>query len=232
MLDKRLYFDGRSGRDHLVRDGDDDYVSIIKERAVRREVVAVTHRKFPVFLLGGLILLLMSGCAYPISKEWRQQAQKDLSFLTVIQDPDAYIGDIVIWGGLIIKTVNSSEATEILILENPIGSRESPDTRTTYGQFIAKGSTFLDPTIYQRGRMITVAGEIIGKRAGSLGAIQISYPVVRIKELYLWERERPPWEPPAYYGWQWDLYTPFSSPYYDDPLYPDYWDIWNEAPQY
>jgi outer membrane lipoprotein len=165
----------------------------------------------------------MSGCAYPISKEWRQQAKEDLTFLTVIQNPGAYVGDIVIWGGLIIKILNPPDGTEILVLENPLGPHELPDNRITYGQFIAKGSTFLDPVIYQTGRMVTVAGEIVGKRVVPVGAIQFTYPVVKIKELYLWEKERPPWEPPAYYGWEWDLYTPFFSPYYDDP---DYWGIW------
>lgn len=187
----------------------------------------MTHGRFPV-LLYGLILVLMFGCAYPISKDLRQEAPKDLTFFTVIQNPDAYVGDIVIWGGLIIKTFNRPEGTEVLLLENPLESNEFPDTRTTYGQFIAKSSTFLDPVIYQRGRMVTVAGEIIGKRVQALGVMKYIYPVIRIKQLYLWEKEMPPWEPPAYYGWEWDFYTPFFSPYHDNPYYLDFWDIWNE----
>jgi outer membrane lipoprotein len=186
------------------------------------------HRGFPVFLLGGLVLFLISGCAYPISKEWRKEAKKDLTFLTVIQNPDAYVGDIVIWGGLIIKTLNPPDGAELLVLENPLESNEFPDTKTTYGQFIAKSSTFLDPVIYQRGRMVTVAGEIIGKRVEPLGVMKYTYPLIRIKQLYLWEKERPPWEPPAYHGWEWNFYAPFFSPYYDDPYSPDFWDIWNE----
>jgi hypothetical protein len=50
------------------------------------------HRRLPVLLVGGLVLFLISGCAYPISEKWRQQAKEDLTFIQVVQNPEAYIG--------------------------------------------------------------------------------------------------------------------------------------------
>jgi len=68
----------------------------------------MAHRRFPAFLLGGLILFSISGCAYPISEEWRQQAKEGLTFIQVVQNPEDCIGSIVIWGGVILEVSNPS----------------------------------------------------------------------------------------------------------------------------
>ena len=56
----------------------------------------MAHGKENKFLLFALFLFLISGCAYPISKELRQEARKDLTFSMVLQDPTAHIGSIVL----------------------------------------------------------------------------------------------------------------------------------------
>ena len=190
------------------------------------------HRRFSGFLLGGLILLLLSGCAYPISKEWRQQAKEGLTFIQVVQNPEAYIGNVVIWGGLILEVSNPSDGGEIRILQGPLDSDEYPQEEITHGRFIAKTSTFLDPVIYSKGRKITVAGEIIGKEEVTSGVMLLTYPVVSMKGVFLWDRKRVWWQPPSYYGWKWDFHQPFSSPFDEGRFHPDYWGIWNETPQY
>jgi starvation-inducible outer membrane lipoprotein len=71
--------------------------------------------RYPLFrfLVLGLSLLVASTCATPpIAKQYRQEAQaEDLTFSMVLQDPDAYVGDIVLWGGSIIETKNLKEVT-------------------------------------------------------------------------------------------------------------------------
>ena len=191
----------------------------------------MVHRRFLAFLLGGLILSLMAGCAYPISQEMRQQAQEDLTFAQVVQDPEKYIGRTVIWGGVILQTSNPSDGGEVMVLQGPLDSDEYPNEEITYGRFIAKAPTFLDPVIYSKGRKVTVAGEVIGKEVFPSGAMQLEYPVVSIKEVFLWDRKRVWWEPPSYYGWKWDLNMPFSSPFSEGRNDSNYWDIWNEMPQ-
>ncbi len=184
----------------------------------------VCHR-LSGFLLSGFFLFVVSGCAYyPISKELRNQANKDLTFSQVIQNPEAYTGKTVIWGGLIIETSNPPNGGEITVLQTPLDSGEYPNTKSTYGQFIAKTSAFVDPVIYAKGRKVTLAGEIIGKRVKAQQVMRYTYPVVGVKELFLWSKEKVWWQPPSYYGWKWDLRAPFSSPYSDNPAY---WGIFN-----
>jgi outer membrane lipoprotein len=138
-----------------------------------------------------------------------------------MHNPEAYTGNIVIWGGLIMETSNPPDGGEIIVLQSPLDSDEFPETKSTYGQFIAKASTFLDPLIYKKGRKVTLAGEIVGKRVKALEVMLYVYPIVRIKELYLWSKERVWWQPPSFYGWKWQFGDPYLWPYYDGLRYRD-----------
>jgi len=187
----------------------------------------MVHPRVPRFLLFGLFLLMISGCAYPISKELRQEAGKDLTFPMVLQDPTAHIGSIVLWGGRIIETIPQPEGSEIIVLETPLDYLEEPEAaKYSQGRFIAKSSKLLDPEIYKNGKKITLAGEIIGKETRPLGKAKYTYPVVSIKEIHLWKRQRRYVYPAPYFGWSapypwpydWDWYGrygPYPWPYYE-----------------
>jgi outer membrane lipoprotein len=184
----------------------------------------------PALLLSGLSLFLLSNCAYPVSKELRQEARKDLTFPMVLENPTAYIGSIVLWGGRIIETIPQRDGSEIIVLETPLDYLEEPEAaKYSQGRFIAKDSKLLDPEVYKKGRKITLAGEIIGKETRPLGKARYTYPVVSIKEIHLWKRQRQ-YYPPPYYGWSapwpfdWDWYArygPYPWPYYYDEDWDD-----------
>jgi outer membrane lipoprotein len=184
----------------------------------------MAHRKFPRPLLLGLLLLLLSGCAYPISRELRQEAKESPPFIVILQNPTAYVGSAVVWGGSIIQTLNTKEGTDILVLEIPLGYEERPEgTRYSRGRFIAKTPGFLDSEIYKPGRKITVAGEIIGKETRPLGKTEYTYPVVMIKQIHLWRRHRVYVYPYPYYWYGPGWWRPWPYGYGD--WY--YWDDWD-----
>ncbi len=186
----------------------------------------MANHKFSRILLVGLLLLLLSGCAYPISKELRQEAKGSPTFAMILQNPTAYTGSVVIWGGSIIQTLNTKEGTEILVLETRLDYEERPEGRRySQGRFVAKSAAYLDPEVYKPGKRLTVAGEIIGKEVKPLGNTEYTYPVVMIKEIHLWRKRvvyaypypsywyGPGWWGPWPYGYWW--------PDYDD------WDDWD-----
>jgi outer membrane lipoprotein len=183
------------------------------------------YHKFSKIFLFGLLLLLLSGCAYPISKELRQEAKESPTFAMILQNPTAYTGTIVIWGGSIIQTLNTKEGTEVVVLEMPLGDEERPEgMRHSQGRFIAKTPKYLDPEIYKQGRRITVAGEIIGKEIRPLGKTEYTYPVIMIKEIHLWRRYRVyvyPY-PYSWYGPGWWGPWPYGYRFYDE------WDEWDD----
>ncbi|NIP99140.1 MAG: hypothetical protein GWM98_00975, partial [Nitrospinaceae bacterium] len=47
-----------------------------------------------------LLLLLLAGCAHPISQGLRSQADPELSLQQIIQSPNTYIGKKIVLGGV------------------------------------------------------------------------------------------------------------------------------------
>ena len=151
--------------------------------------------KFVTFVLG---LAVLSGCAgYPIAKNLRHQAQP-LTFKQVQVNPEPTRGAVVIWGGRIVTTINTPNGGEIYVLELPLGRKEKPngDYAASAGRFIILSPGYLDPAVYRRGRLVTVAGRTQGVRNERLQNIMYRYPVLSIQQIHLWvtrERDNPLW---------------------------------------
>jgi outer membrane lipoprotein len=159
------------------------------------------------------LFLCLSGCAHVISKDLRAKADPSLTFREVFQNPNAYQGKLVIWGGEIIKTTNQKdESTLIEIFQLPLSRRGEPnETYPSEGRFLVLTERYLDPYLFRRGRRITVAGEILGEEFKKLGEMDYRYPLISGKQIHLWGE--------YYYP------GPYYYPYYYDPWwgYPIYW---------
>jgi outer membrane lipoprotein len=153
-----------------------------------------------------VMVILLTGCASPISSQVRHEAAKNLSFTTVLASPGAHKGEVVIWGGVIEKTVSRADQTDLYLSETPLGLSGRPRGREhSEGEFIAKTSEILDTKAYAAGRKVSVAGEIIGQELGTYHSVPYAYPVIRVKELHLWEETQP-------IRWEW-WKIPYYSPY-------------------
>jgi outer membrane lipoprotein len=173
------------------------------------------------FLCCLFLSVFATSCAYPISQEYRREAKPELTFAMVHKDPAPYKGDVVIWGGMIIKTVNTENLSSIYVLETPLGFREKPESSEySQGRFIAESGSYLDPLVYRYGRRVTVAGVVSGssKVISPNKKMTYTYPVIQIKEIKLWKRHRV--YPYLYYDYPY--YYPYY-PYYDEWGYWPYW---------
>jgi outer membrane lipoprotein len=161
------------------------------------------------------------GCASVISQELRDQVDKELTFKEVLQDPESYKGKIVLWSGVIIETENQQEGTFLKILQKPADPTGRPrDTDESDGRFLALHSEFLDDAVYTQGREVTVGGEVLGERVMPLGEIEYHYPLVLVKEIYLWPTlKRQP-------------FYPYPHPYYPYPPWHDPWWWYYPPPGY
>jgi len=160
------------------------------------------------------VMFVATGCAPVISKNLREQVDKEISFKAVIKTPDAYQGKIVMWGGLIVATKNMKEGTLLEILQKPTDAQGRPkDVDRSDGRFLALYDGYLDSAIYSEGREVTVAGEIKGKRVLPMGEIQYTYPMILAREIHLWPartRERIYMYPyPHWYYYRGGWYHPF-----------------------
>ncbi len=160
-----------------------------------------------------LILLLsifsLSGCAHVISKDLRAKSDPSLTLSQVRNNPEAFKGKMVVWGGEIIETLNLKEGTtQVEVFQRSLGWRGEPkETAISEGRFLILSDQYLDPYLFRKGRKITVAGEILGEKTKAIGEMDYRYPLISSKQIYLW---------PEYY------YYPY--PYYYDPWWPyPYW---------
>ena len=152
-------------------------------------------------LLVLLLIILLPGCAPVISKSLRAQVDLSLHFSEVFQNPKAYEGKIVIWGGEVIKTINQKDGTTLVeVLQRPLNRMERPKvTKPSGGRFLILFREYLDSFIFGEGTRITVAGEILGERLRPLGEMEYRYPLILSKEIYLWEYHF--YLPSQYYPW-------------------------------
>jgi len=160
------------------------------------------------------LFLFVSGCAPVISKELRTKVAREITLRELLQDPDLHKGKLVLWGGVIIGAKNVKQGTLIEVLQKPADRRGRPrDIDQSDGRFMALYEGYLDPAIYSQGREVTVAGEVKGKKVVPLGEIEYAYPLISIKELYLWPpkiKER--FYPYPYWHYPW-WYDPYWGPW-------------------
>ncbi len=163
-----------------------------------------------VFFLAMMLPVLLAGCASPISPKVREEASESPAFAKVLANPGAYRGVVAIWGGVIVKTVERKDGSDLYLSETPTDFRGRPKGQEeSEGEFVAKTSEVLDPKQYTVGRRVTVAGEVTGQELGTYHGAPYAYPVLRVKELHLWDETQP-------IKWEW-WKVPYYSPYQFTP---------------
>jgi outer membrane lipoprotein len=170
-------------------------------------------------LLALLIALLAAGCASNLPEPIREPPPQDLALETVRQDPEQYIGQPVRWGGTIAGVDNRADETCLEVVGRELQSSGKPVARDrSEGRFLACVNRFLDPMVYSRDRLVTVAGTVEAVETRPVGEYPYRYPVVQVQNLHLWqpETERPRYErDPFFYDpfWPWPYYRyPWFGP--------------------
>ena len=165
----------------------------------------------PIIVLASTFMVSCS----VISHRVRSEADPPVPFQTLIRDVDKYIGRTVILGGYILETENLESETILKVLQTPLRFGHDPDfKKRSEGRFMVYHNGFLDPEVYGRNRVITVAGRVIGTDMEKIGDEQIQYLKIEDREIYLWSEytnSRPyyyPWPYPYHrtlhpYWWYW-----------------------------
>ena len=135
-------------------------------------------------------------------------------------DPDAFVGRDVRWGGLVVKVENRAEQTWIEIVRLDLNSFGRPLTSgSSDGRFIASFDRFLDPVVYEVGRLLTVVGRIEGSERRPIGEFEYLFPIVAVEGSYLWQAVEPLPPPYPYPWWYYDPWYPHPWPYHRHPRY-------------
>ncbi|MBT0652974.1 Slp family lipoprotein [Geomobilimonas luticola] len=136
-----------------------------------------------------LVILLMhtTACTQVISESGRKLADPAITYGKLKQNPDSYIGKVVILGGKIAVVRNAKVGGTLEVVQMELDRSYYPeDAMFSGGRFLATSAEFLDRVIYEPGRMITILGEVKGKQTRMLDEVEYTYPVVAIRETHVW----------------------------------------------
>ena len=145
--------------------------------------------KKPMWFIVG-VMVFLSACASVISKQGLREADPEITFQVLLQDPDRHKGKVVLLGGEIVTTTVKEGETWVEVLQKPLDSDQKPeDTDVSYGRFLVHFRDFRDPAIYAGERKITVLGQVQGKKVMPLKEMDYTYPVLIPLESHLWKPE-------------------------------------------
>ncbi len=130
------------------------------------------------------LLLLLGGCAHNLSKRALALADRTITFDKLKENPDAYRGKIVILGGVIKTITQTPQGTELEVEQYRLDGREMPDEASgSGGRFLAIVPEKLAKSICGTGLLVSMAGEVAGKKAMVIEGEEFSYPEVAVREL-------------------------------------------------
>ncbi|MFO7602019.1 MAG: Slp family lipoprotein [Candidatus Desulfacyla sp.] len=156
----------------------------------------------------GVLMVITSvvsglGCAHVISKDALKEVNRDIPFAQLLKDPMSYQGQMVLLGGVIVRTTYDQAGTLLEIYQTEMDWEEKPvNIDVSEGRFLALYKGFLDSEIYKEGRKVTIAGVVTGVRTSKLGEIDYHYPSLLIREIHLWKKEiKETCDPYLWYPW-------------------------------
>ncbi|VAW97665.1 hypothetical protein MNBD_GAMMA23-583 [hydrothermal vent metagenome] len=135
-----------------------------------------------------IVTLIISGCATPPLEISR--VNKSLTLAMALDRFDNMSGQYALWGGAILSGKNLAKTTELEILAYPLdGYAEPIKNSKSFGRFILVKDGYLELGEYSKGRLVTVVGELTGKREGKVGHSQYIYPVLEVQQIKIWPEE-------------------------------------------
>ena len=130
------------------------------------------------------------------------------------------------WGGKIVSVENKKDVSEIEIVYFPEARSGKPRTgEPSEGRFKAVVTGFVDPLVFEEGRLITVVGEVGTTSVGIIGEQEYQYPVLNAVGYHMWKEtsdvrvESFAFSPFGFhYGFNRGFYNPWYSPWHNSHL--------------
>lgn len=157
---------------------------------------------FPI-VFSILLLQIAAGCSryQVIPTHLANNINREASYQQIKASPDQYRGQLIVWGGEVLKATRETNRIVVEILQLPLNNDLTPvDSRTSsQGRFLAydnKGE-IIDPAILEKGTRVTVIGELKGVEKTTVDQVTDEYPMLAIRDMTVWDRHT---SPSLYYG--------------------------------
>jgi len=147
-----------------------------------------------------LLALALAGCA-------TSKALYDTDAVTVTLTPDEVASDpesakgTVIWGGVIVSSINLVDRTQFEVLSYPLDNNQRPITKKkSLGRFLLQSPDYVETKNYAPGRELTAIGTLQGITKGEINDAEYDYPTVTVNDVYLWNRDNSHEKPRFIFG--------------------------------
>jgi outer membrane lipoprotein len=162
------------------------------------------------------LTLLVGGCAIVPDQIKVSDNENLIPFESIISGNETGQGAKARWGGEIVNVENKEEYSEVEILQYPSNPYGKPRTNLdSAGRFKVQVAGFIDPLVFEKGRLITFLGELGEPSEGIIGEQTYIYPVLLASGYYMWKETEEYRMSGFYYS---DL-----SPYWGMGIRRDHW---------
>jgi outer membrane lipoprotein len=129
-----------------------------------------------------------------MSEQTRAESDHQPAFATIKAEPAAFIDTPLLLGGVIVSAEKAGTETVLEIMQWRLNHWGEPTSLNDEEHlFLVRSEESLDPSIFEPGVLVTLAGVVLGEETRLLGDNEYVYPVLELNEIH-------PWESPFRYG--------------------------------
>ncbi|MEP2653145.1 MAG: Slp family lipoprotein [Paraglaciecola sp.] len=135
-----------------------------------------------------LLAMFVTGCAsFPEALQMEDDSQL-VSYQDAASKAEQVKGRTIRWGGAIAKIENKSESTVLEMVHYPLTAYGKPISRDeSIGRYRITINGFMDPMVYQVGRLMTFTAELNGLEEGLVGEHNYVFPSATALQHHLWK---------------------------------------------
>ncbi len=146
--------------------------------------------------------IVLTGCASYPDKVAVTEGTELVSFSSVSQSSNAFIGKTARFSGVIANVSNEKAQTKLDVLYYPASNTGRPKTKNEpLGRFRVVVEGFVDPAVYLKGKAITALGTIKQPETAKIGEYEYEYPTLISNNIHLWKEVEPRSEVHFNYAW-------------------------------
>jgi outer membrane lipoprotein len=135
-----------------------------------------------------LVTLFMVGCSTFPDKLQLDDTTQLITYEDAASKAEQVKGKTLRWGGAIAKVENKPDSTVFEMVYYPLNSYGRPvsDDEST-GRYRVTVNGFMDPMVYQVGRLMTFTAQLNGLEKGLVGEHEYVFPTATVEAYYLWK---------------------------------------------
>ena len=135
-----------------------------------------------------LVALFLFGCSTFPDKLQLDDPTQLITYEDAASKSEEVKGKMLRWGGAIAKVENKPDSTVFEMVYYPLNGYGRPiSSEESMGRYRIVVSGFMDPMVYQVGRLMTFTGQLNGLEKGLVGEHEYVFPTATVEAYYLWK---------------------------------------------